>query len=513
MRKLNALALLVLLFLSSCSLHYLAHPAPLEFTVLQLNDVYEIAPLEGGKAGGLARVATVRKELLAENPNLITVLAGDFLSPSFVGTLRFENETGESEKIAGLQMVETLNAMGLDYATFGNHEFDLSDPDLLEKRLAQSDFKYTVCNARRITSSGKVPFKQGADEVPDYLIHEFDYPDGRKLRLGILGVVLPFAQQDYLHYDDVIETFKATYESMQLEANLTFGLTHLNLDQDMALAAAVPDLPLFLGGHEHAALTRYVNNTIIAKADANAKTVYVHRVRFDPATKLIRIRSNLRLIDDRIAEDPATKAVVDKWQAKAFGVMTEMGYTPDRQVLTLSEPLICKESAIRTSQTNYGRLTMDAIASALPDADLYVLNSGSMRLDDNLSNIVTEYDVLRTYPFGGALTVIEVPGSTVKRALETGIKLNYGEGGYFQYKNVAVTDEGYLVNDEPIDEAKTYRIAMPSFLAQGKEARLEFLGEYFKANEVPATLSIGEATFRNDLRDVVVQYMLKLGTF
>ncbi len=98
---------------------------PIEFIILQLNDVYEIAPLEGGKAGGLARVATVRKELMKENPNTITLLAGDFLSPSFVGTLTLKEENGKKEKIAGLQMIETLNALGLDYATFGNHEFEL----------------------------------------------------------------------------------------------------------------------------------------------------------------------------------------------------------------------------------------------------------------------------------------------------------------------------------------------------------------------------------------------------
>ncbi len=38
-------------------------------TILQLNDIYELTPVSGGKEGGLARVATLRKELLAENPN------------------------------------------------------------------------------------------------------------------------------------------------------------------------------------------------------------------------------------------------------------------------------------------------------------------------------------------------------------------------------------------------------------------------------------------------------------
>ena len=63
----------------------------IEFTILQINDVYEIAPLEGGKAGGLARVATIKKELLEENPNTIAVLSGDFLSPSLMANLKLEN--------------------------------------------------------------------------------------------------------------------------------------------------------------------------------------------------------------------------------------------------------------------------------------------------------------------------------------------------------------------------------------------------------------------------------------
>ena len=57
------------LLLNACDITRLA-PAPdagsdVTFTVLQFNDVYEISPLEGGKTGGLARVATVKKVPLA----------------------------------------------------------------------------------------------------------------------------------------------------------------------------------------------------------------------------------------------------------------------------------------------------------------------------------------------------------------------------------------------------------------------------------------------------------------
>ena len=50
--------------------------------IVQINDVYEIAPLDGGRSGGMARVATIKKEQLSSNPNTMLVMAGDFLSPS-----------------------------------------------------------------------------------------------------------------------------------------------------------------------------------------------------------------------------------------------------------------------------------------------------------------------------------------------------------------------------------------------------------------------------------------------
>lgn len=58
-----------------------------KITLLHLNDVYEITPVsKAPPQGGLARVATLRKRLLKENPNTITILAGDLFSPSALGT-------------------------------------------------------------------------------------------------------------------------------------------------------------------------------------------------------------------------------------------------------------------------------------------------------------------------------------------------------------------------------------------------------------------------------------------
>jgi 2',3'-cyclic-nucleotide 2'-phosphodiesterase (5'-nucleotidase family) len=59
-----------------------------QWTFLQMNDVYELIPLAGGKKGGMARVATIRKLLLQENRNTITIISGDVVSPSALGMKR-----------------------------------------------------------------------------------------------------------------------------------------------------------------------------------------------------------------------------------------------------------------------------------------------------------------------------------------------------------------------------------------------------------------------------------------
>ena len=74
-------------------------------TILHVNDVYQFAPVEGGKRGGLARLLTLKKQAIAENPNTIFTLGGDTLSPSV-----------ETRTYKGAQMIDAWNAVGLDLA-------------------------------------------------------------------------------------------------------------------------------------------------------------------------------------------------------------------------------------------------------------------------------------------------------------------------------------------------------------------------------------------------------------
>ena len=124
----------------------------IDLTFLQLNDVYEIAPIQGGEYGGLARVETVHKELVEENPNTMLFLAGDFLNPSLLGSIKVDGE-----RVRGKQMIEVMNAMNFDLVAFGNHEFDVSQKEL-QMRLNESNFPWISANINLKTEKGLTSF-------------------------------------------------------------------------------------------------------------------------------------------------------------------------------------------------------------------------------------------------------------------------------------------------------------------------------------------------------------------
>lgn len=95
-------------------------PNAIHLTLLHLNDCYELMPASGTDLGGVARVGTLRKQLLAKNPNTFTLLAGDLFAPSALSLTPVPNPGGKTYD--GTQMVHAMNAIGVDAACLGNHE-------------------------------------------------------------------------------------------------------------------------------------------------------------------------------------------------------------------------------------------------------------------------------------------------------------------------------------------------------------------------------------------------------
>ncbi len=487
MKNLKLLALLTLLFTFSCESN-----DEVSFIILQLNDVYEIAPIEGGESAGMARVATIRKELLAENPNVITTMSGDFVSPSLIGTLQYEGE-----KIAGRHMVEVMNALGVDYVVPGNHEYDIKEDEHL-KRIAESDFQWTTTNSFHMVDKQIVPWEQNGKPFPDHIMHSIDGID-----IAFFGSTVPFNKANYVGYTDKYESVKAVYNKVKDEAEVLVAITHLEEEMDDSLATYfVPQLDLILGGHDHTNMKLQFGKTVMTKADANAKTVYVHRVSYNKATGKKTINSELVKINAQVASDPEVKAIVDKWVNIGNASMAAMGYTPDEVVMTTKDTLDGRESSIRYRPTNYPIMTAESFLFVAPEADLSIFNSGSIRLDDQLTGTVTEYDILRSFPFGGGIAIVDLEGDIIERILETGTVTNVGIGGYLQLANAEKKADGWYVKGSRLVSRKTYKLALPDFVMGGGEKNLEFIGDYKSQATAPADFN----GVKNDIRDIIMAY-------
>jgi 2',3'-cyclic-nucleotide 2'-phosphodiesterase (5'-nucleotidase family) len=437
--------------------------------IVQINDVYEIQALSGGEVGGLDRVAGLYKDLKAKNPNTLMVLAGDFLSPSLLGVLK-----QDGERIAGAQMIDVLNHAGLDIAVFGNHEFDIKEYQLLN-RLTESEFDWISANVYwENKGKNKAFFKlvEGDTiELSPTKIMEFGTGDN-SFRLGFIGAVIDVNDKDYVAYDDFYEKFEEDLEDLRGESDLVLGLTHLSLEHDQELARNFPEIPLFMGGHEHYHMDVKVGDNRITKADANAKTVYVHHLKYNLGSGAYSIDSELVKIDDEIPSDETVAKRIAYWMAIQNASLVDFMENPDEIVYHSEEVLSGTELKIRSEQTNLGELVTESISDFFEDreeeVDIVFVNSGSIRIDDDLQGDLSGVDIFRILPFGGSIMRMEIRGDELQRLFDTS-ELSKGTGAYLQLYNVEYDTRGkyWMIDGEAIDKNRWYSAGTTEFMLCG----------------------------------------------
>ena len=222
-------------------------------TLLQVNDVYQFTPVDQGRSGGIGRVMTLKRSIQRQNPNTLFLLAGDTISPSV-----------ESITHKGAQMIEAWNAAELDYATFGNHEFDFG-PAVLSDRIKESRFKWIAANV--IDKKTGKPFAG----VDPFVVREFG-----GVKVGIFGLVLPETKTtsrpgDDIEFRDPCETArKMVSELHDRGAKVVVALTHLSMSEDKEVARCA-NVDVIIGGHEHSLLESAAGGAPIFKMSADAK--------------------------------------------------------------------------------------------------------------------------------------------------------------------------------------------------------------------------------------------------
>ncbi len=426
-------------------------------TLLTVNDVYEVAPVQG--QGGLAELMTLLRAERATATHHLTTVNGDFLSPSLMSSL-----------FKGAQMVALFNALGVDVVVFGNHEFDFG-PEVTQQRMAESAFAWLGTNV--LGPDGK-PFG-GALATMTRQVGE--------LTVGFFGLLTPETVQlsspgPTVTFAPVVPTAQAAVERLrQAGADVIIALTHLTIAEDRALAQQVPGISVMLGGHEHNPITWYEGGTLIHKSGYDAH----HLGRID------------LVMEKKVTEKGPQVTVTPSWR-----MIANSGIPPDATVATavarytaaldqeLAQPvgqtqtaLSSQRDEVRMRETTMGNLIADALREKL-QADVALTNGGGIRGDRlyDAGTTLTRRDILRELPFASVGVLLELSGADLLTALENGVSQVEEKAGRFpQVSGIRlVYNPGkpagsrvveVQINGKSLDPIATYRVATNDYMLKG----------------------------------------------
>jgi 2',3'-cyclic-nucleotide 2'-phosphodiesterase (5'-nucleotidase family) len=444
--------------------------APL--TILQINDVYSTVPIDG--AGGLARVATLKRRLSAAGLSTLLVLSGDFLSPSVASSV-----------FKGEQMVAALNAAGLDMATFGNHEFDFG-ADVLRQRMRESKWLWVASNL--VDDTGK-PL---AGTVP-YTVRTFG-----SLRVGFIGLISTTEQMGSARLRGIVPTdpFDATAKYLKVldqeKVDAVVALTHLSIAEDEELVDRFPRIDVVIGGHEHYPITVTRNRTLISKAGSEARFV----ARIDLAKRGASLDRHFELIPigPGLPDDPDAAKIIASYEVR-------LGPELDVAVAASTVDLDAEELRLRASETNIGNLVADAIRESV-QADVGLVNGGAIRGDRIYpASPLTRRLLLAMHPFGNVVVKTEVSGKVLLAVLNHAVSALPATAGRFPQVSGLKFDidihdtppdvASVLVNGQPLIADRTYTLALPDYLFTGGDGFAMFAGAKTLVSPAAGELVVG----------------------
>jgi 2',3'-cyclic-nucleotide 2'-phosphodiesterase (5'-nucleotidase family) len=411
---------LMLLVLLGCAVACVGSGAPPPIPLrpvrfLSINDVSVADTVEGDR-GGLARVSTVRRRLHDQGP-VVFVLAGDVLSPSLA-----------SKFFRGRQMIEVLNAAQLDYATFGNHEFDI-EADTLLALIAASDFKWLSSNCTRPNGSA----------FPKVLPWDTLRVSGHKV--GLFGVTLQGSYPRFVRCSNPDSAAHRAIETLAAEgADLIVAVTHQTMNSDRELLGREPKLDLVLGGHDNEVLYSEAQDSVVSgrhavKADANATsvqfvTLWGGKGSWRQAVGRVRI-------DATLPKDTLVSVVVARWQDS---LKRRLG--PVRTVGTTQVSINPSDTSSRRKESLLGDLVTDALRAGT-GADVALLNTGTLHLDHGIPpGPITNHQLEGIFPFSDQTRVVRfgLTGTRLRTILEHAVSQQIlGTGGFLQISGISFT--------------------------------------------------------------------------
>jgi len=412
-----------------------------DFVIFATNDMH-------GRIDNFAKVKTLVDAERKRNPGAVLLLSG--------GDKWTGNPVVDQYDPKGYPIIDIMNHVGYDCETFGNHEFDLGQPTLADRR-RQAKFPAVSANWTVDTSVSPLP------QTRPYIL----FNKGR-LRICILGLTEATPDKDGLFYPsahrgklgglafhDPVQT-ALQYRSLRDSCDLFIALTHIGVDVDKKLAEAMPELDVIVGAHSHTRIdsTLIVNGVLVTQTECWLK--YLGKTTLTlQSGKVVDKRFELINLSKDIAEDAETKALIKEYNEKN----------------TLNN-VLCKATAQFDGKEALANFMTDALIDKL-GVDIALQNSGGVRIGQLPKGPVKKADIYTLNPFCNTVFIFNMTPADlremIRRAHQRYSKRADLLPGGIRYTihtrdgdatRIDITD----LNGKPLDETRTYRVAMNSYI-------------------------------------------------
>ena len=402
-------------------------------------------------AGGGEFLATKLRQLRAGNKYSLTVAAGDLIGGSPFLSGFFHDEPS----------VESLNAMGLDVSSVGNHEFDEGVTELLRMQnggchpvdgcyfpgspYVGADFQWLAANTVN-DATGETP-------LPPYWIRQFE-----SVKIGFIGMTLEdtdtlVAQagiEGWSFLDEAATANALVPELKRQGVEAIVVLLHEGGSQTpppgavdacvgisgpiVAINGALdPEIDAVVTGHTHLPYNcrlpdREGTPRIVTSAYSFGRVVseldLVIDKRTDDVRRDLSTSVNHPVIQAELTRDPAITAVIDKW--KPLG--DELGSREVGRITGDIRRAFIGSTEDRGSESNAGNMIADAQlwATEVNGADIAFMNPGGIRSDlifarsgsEPVDGIVTFAEAFTMQPFSNILMTFPMTGAQIVDVLE-----------------------------------------------------------------------------------------------
>lgn len=214
----------------------------------------------------------------------------------------------------GQANIALMNQLGFTAWVPGNGDFYTGAANL-QKRIAEAQFS---------TLASNVTYRlRGESFAKNSQLLEI-----QGIKIGLLGLCWLRPEHPSslpLKAEDPVVTANRIVPALRKSADVVIALTHLGLETDRKLATSVNGIDLIIGGHSHSVLPEghvlnAPNGQPVMIAQAGSQLQYLGRIDLQLSQnnghwEISDVQAHLIPLDNKIAEDPTTKALIARLSA------------------------------------------------------------------------------------------------------------------------------------------------------------------------------------------------------